>query len=158
MADPQLQQLPEDLRSRVAELSDAGNELTEDGQLAEAQQSFERALALFPEPAEQWEGRTELLAAVGDVLFSSGKFSDAMSWLERAAKAPEAEESAWLELRLGQVLHELGDTRGSQHLARALELGGPEQFDDEDPKYFGVASSLVEPPAGYASWDEARLP
>lgn len=158
MADSQLLQLPDDLRSRVAELSDAGNELTEGGQLTEAQQSFERALALFPEPVEQWAGRAELLAAVGDVLFSLGKLPDALDWLERAAKAPEAEENAWLELRLGQVLHELGDAKSSAHLARALELGGPEQFDDEDPKYFGVASSLVAPPAGFASWDEARLP
>ncbi|MCA9639978.1 MAG: hypothetical protein H6718_20565 [Polyangiaceae bacterium] len=158
MADTQLQQLPEDLRSRVAELSDAANELTEGGQLVEAQQRFEQALALFPEPAERWEGRAELLAAVGDVLFSLRKYNDALGWLERAAGAPEAEESAWLELRLGQVRHELGDAKSEAHLARALELGGPEQFDDEDPKYFAVASSVVSPPAGFSSWDEARLP
>lgn len=158
MVETPLRPLPEAVQSRVAELSDAGNELAEQGSIAEAQASFEQALALFPKPETSWQGYTELLAAVADMLFSSGNHSESLEWLQRAASAPDADENAWLELRRGQVLLELGDASGASHLGRALSLGGPELFDDEDPKYFALATEQVAPPTGFASWEDARLP
>ncbi len=158
MTETTLRPLPDGIQTQVAELSDSGNELAEQGQLAEAQARFEQALELFPEPGSQWQGWTELLAAVADMLFSSGNFKDALLWLERAAGAPDSSDNAWLELRLGQVFCELEDPRAAGHLGTALSLGGPELFDDEDPKYFGLAADQVPPPDGLASWEDARLP
>src|SRR5690606_2886588 len=157
-ADSILPALPEALQNQVNKLSDAANELAEAGDLAGARSSFQAALDLFPAPALQWQGAAELLGAIGDMHFSAGQFAAARPELERAGDSVEGRQSPWLALRLGQTYLELADPRANALLVQALVEGGPELFDDEDPKYFNLASGLVPPPEGHASWEQARLP
>lgn len=157
-AEPILPALPEALQDQVNELSDAANELAEAGDLEGARARFQSAFDLFPSPALEWQGAAELLGAIGDMYFSAGQFAAARSELERAGDSVEGKQSPWLALRLGQTYLELADPRANALLVQALVEGGPELFDDEDPKYFRLASGLVPPPEGLTSWEQARLP
>jgi tetratricopeptide (TPR) repeat protein len=125
-----------DIHERITTLTERGNRKSDRKQYAEAIADFEQALALIPEPVEEWEASTWILIALGDCHFLQGNFAAALEPLERALVCPDVEGTEFLALRLGQVLFELGQKEEARAaLTDAWELGGPELFEDEDPKY-----------------------
>jgi len=61
--------LPDELHERVKALCAQGDALQEAEQHSRAVSVYEEALALLPEPREQWEATTWILAALVDAYF-----------------------------------------------------------------------------------------
>jgi tetratricopeptide (TPR) repeat protein len=139
--------LPEDLDQQVTVLSEAGNALAESGEFTQAIGKYVAALELLPEPVNDWEAATWLLAAIGDAHFLSGNHEHARRALSDAMHCPGAIGNPFLHLRLGQAQMELGNTdRAADELARAYMGAGAEIFGDEDPKYFAFLKTVLQPP------------
>jgi hypothetical protein len=132
-------ELDDSIYARVRDLCDRGDGLADDGHLAEALQAFWSAWDLLPEPRTAYEAATWILAAIGDVNFQQGDFGAGRDNLATAMHCPD------------QCQFELGNVdRAADELARARLLGGPELFEDEEPKYLEfIMSRLEEPPGGW---------
>lgn len=124
------------LYERITELCELGNEAFEDDRYEEAIEEYDRALALIPEPLEDWEASTWVLTGLGDCHYLLENHGEALSHLVRAVRCPGGLGNPFIHLRLGQVQYELGnEDRARDELARAYMGGGPEIFEGEDPKY-----------------------
>ena len=101
--------------------------------------------------------------------FMSGDFSDCLDRLHEALGIFRdfglVVGNPFFHLRVGQCLFELaesdeerGDAEGQviDNLSRALICGGIEIFDQEDQRYLAPVLSVLEPPEGYGSWQDAR--
>jgi tetratricopeptide (TPR) repeat protein len=148
MSDTPLE-LPAGVHDRITKLSEQGNALAEQGKLREAVQTFIAALDLLPEPKDDWEAATWLLASIGDLDFQLGAYEQAARALEDAMHCPGAIGNPFIHLRLGQCQLELGDARrAADELTRAYAVAGKEIFAAEDPKYFAFLKTKIDPPAG----------
>ncbi len=125
------------LHARIVALTDQGNDLCEEHEdYRAAIKVYQQALALIPEPIEDWEAATWVLVALGDCYFLLDEFSEARIYLSRAMYCPGAIGTGFVHLRLGQVQYELNnEARAKDELARAYMLDGEEAFEYEDPKY-----------------------
>ncbi len=83
--------------------------MAESGDTLGAWKKFLDALQLVPEPKTDWEATTWLLASIGDMAFVRGKFDKARDALEDAVRCPNGLGNAFIHLRLGETLFELGD-------------------------------------------------
>jgi tetratricopeptide (TPR) repeat protein len=129
-------ELDPDRYERITELSERGNQAFEDDRYEEAIEEYSRALALIPEPLEDWEAATWVLTGLGDCYYLLESHGEALSHLVRAVRCPGGLGNPFIHLRLGQVQYELGnEDRAKDELARAYMGGGPEIFEGEDPKY-----------------------
>ncbi|HEX3552180.1 MAG TPA: tetratricopeptide repeat protein [Thermoanaerobaculia bacterium] len=129
-------ELDDGLYARIAALTERGDRECEAERFREAMADFRQALALIPEPQEEWEATTWVLTALGDCAFQLGDFAAAHGYLTRAVRGPNGLGNPFIHLRLGQAQHDLGnEARAKDELARAYMSGGPEIFEDEDPKY-----------------------
>jgi tetratricopeptide (TPR) repeat protein len=143
---PKAKELDDDLYKRITAFSDSGNRKFEAGRYAEANADYRKALALIPEPLEDWEASTWVLTALGDCCFLLGELEAAHGYLERGLDCPDVGGSEFLILRLGQVRYELGDEKGARAaLADAWRLGGAALFEGEDPKYLKFLRSRSNP-------------
>lgn len=115
------------------------------GSFKKAQKLYEEALAAIPEPKVTHELYLEIQAAIGDVLQSLGKNGEALKHFAALLKTPGAESIAYLHLRLGQVaLDTENDELAQEALAKALELGGEELFEDEHEEYLLCAKGELD--------------
>jgi tetratricopeptide (TPR) repeat protein len=129
-------ELDDALYARLTAATDRGNALAEAGRLEEAVAAFASALTMLPEPVEDWEAATFILASAGDCLFMLGRFTEARQSLTRAMGCPGALGNPFIHLRLGQAQFELGNLdRAKDELARAYMGAGSEIFAKENPKY-----------------------
>lgn len=135
-------ELTEEDGERLAELAEAGNELADEEDFAGALVPWREALAMFPEPIEQWDDGLWFLGSIGDACVAVGEYAEAESTLRKAMVYEEGRGSGFIWLRLGQAQFEQGDLdEAAQSLISAYMLDGDEVFEDEDPKYRGL---LVE--------------
>lgn len=143
--------LPDDIFERVKDLCAEGDGLTESEDYDDALEAYFEALELLPEPKTRWNAAAPVLTSIADVYFLAGEDADAVAMLELALKCPGADANAFLHLRLGQSLFELGDKdRAAAELDRAYKTGGADLFDDEDPRYLAFLMTRVEaPPDGW---------
>jgi len=133
------------LHARITALTERGDREADAGRFREAMALFSQALGLIPEPREEWEATTWVLAALGDCAFQLGDFAAAHGFLTRAVRAPEGLGNPFIHLRLGQAQYELGnEARAQDELARAYMGGGPEIFEDEDPKYLAYLRRFMD--------------
>jgi tetratricopeptide (TPR) repeat protein len=129
-------ELKPDLYERVTALCERGNEAFEVDRYVEAIEEYEKALALIPQPLEEWEAATWVLTALGDCHYLLADYSEALRYLVRAVRSPGGLGNPFVHLRLGEVQYELGNQdRAKDELARAYMGGGPEIFEGEEPKY-----------------------
>lgn len=144
-------ELADEVFERVKELCAEGDQLLEDEEWDDALEAYFEALELLPEPKTRWEAATLVLTSIADVHYLTGEDADARAMLELALKCPGADGNAFLHLRLGQSLLELGEKDGAADaLARAYKGGGEELFEDEDPKYLAFLMTRMEaPPDGW---------
>ena len=144
MAEEQ-KELPDGLYARLTALTERGNRESEAGRFREAMAVFSQALALIPEPQEDWEATTWVLTALGDCAFQLADFAAAHGYLTRAVQAPGGLGNPFIHLRLGQAQLELGnEARAKDELARAYMGGGPEIFEDEAPKYLAFLRRFMD--------------
>jgi tetratricopeptide (TPR) repeat protein len=141
MADDR--QPPEaDLEAQVIALCERGDGFAEAGAQQEAVNAYVEALRLLPEPIEDCDAATWILAAIADVCFVAGWWRSANRALLTAMNCPGAEDNGFLHLRHGQVWLELGDPdRAAAEMLRAYRLEGLEFFEDEDPKYLALLAA-----------------
>ena len=142
-------ELPEVIQVQIQALSAEGDRFAEDGPYREALEKFLAAFALLPDPPHQWPACTRLLAAAGDVNFRAGAYELAERALSYVMHCPDASDNAFLHLRLGQTLFELGKREpAAARLVHAYRSAGREIFEADDPKYFEFLKTVMKPPAG----------
>lgn len=137
-------ELPENIYVDVKALCSAGDASAEVGNLNGAINYYESAFDRLPEPRHDWEAATWILAAMGDAWFSLGIFEECKRVLTTALNCPGGATNAFVHLRLGQSLFELGEISLAQdHLARAFMAGGKEIFEGEDKKYLQCLRTVL---------------
>lgn len=128
--------LDDELYQRIMQLTGDGDAFAEAGEYRKALALYAKALDLVPEPIEDWEASTWILAAIGDSHFMLGDFQMARTALSDSMHCPGAIGNPFLHLRLGQSQFEIGnEARAADELMRAYMGAGPEIFEDEDEKY-----------------------
>lgn len=142
-------ELPREIYKKITSLSAQGDELTENANYAAALRKYWDAFDLLPEPKDQWEAATWLLASIGDANFFGGDYEAGRDNLSFAMRCPDAIGNAFLHLRPGQCHFELGDLdRAAEELTRAFMAEGKQIFENDDPKYLVFVKSKLDPPAG----------
>lgn len=128
--------LTEEDGRRLLELAEAGNTLADADDFAGALVPWRQALAMLPEPVEQWDDGLWFLGSVGDACVAAGEYAEAERVLRRCFSYEEGRGSGLIWLRLGQAKFEQGELDGAtDSLIAAYMLEGEEIFEDEDPKY-----------------------
>ncbi|MHA6823017.1 tetratricopeptide repeat protein [Ralstonia pseudosolanacearum] len=113
-----------------------GDRLAEVKSYEAAVAEYNKAWALVPEPKNEWQASTWILAAIADACFLSGYKTSALKALQFAMTCPGAVGNPFLHLRLGQVLLDSGDEdSAADELMRAYMGGGPEIFASEEGRY-----------------------
>ncbi|EAQ77178.1 hypothetical protein DSM3645_13088 [Blastopirellula marina DSM 3645] len=147
--DFDMSELDDALYEQVTEQSQAGNVLFDAGDLDAANEKFDAAWELLPEPKTQWEAALWLLAAKADVHFARQQYAEAAAVLTRAAMCPDGLGNPLLHLRMGQAQFELGDkSRAGNEFTMAYMAAGADIFEDEDPKYLDYLKTILQPPVG----------
>jgi tetratricopeptide (TPR) repeat protein len=136
--------LPDDISARVKSLCADGDTLAKQGQPREAFQKYSEALSLLPDPAEDWEAATWILAAIGDLYFGVQKFDKARTAFTDAVMCPGGLGNPFIHLRLGQCQFELGEMeRAADELARAYMGAGADLFKSEEPRYLDFLKQKI---------------
>ena len=131
-----MNELSEELHSRIQVLCANGDEHAEARNFAEALKAYWTAWDLIPEPKTNWEASTWVLAAIGDANFLGQDYEAGRDNLSNAMSCPGAIGNPFLHLRLGQCQFELKELdRAADELMRAYMGAGPDIFKDQDPKY-----------------------
>lgn len=113
-----------------------GDSLASEAKYDAAVAEYNKAWRLVPEPKNQWEASTWILAAIADACFLLGKNKSAREALEYAMTCPGAVGNSFLHLRLGQILFDANEKdAAADELMRAYMGAGSEIFDKDDPKY-----------------------
>jgi len=143
-----MHELPPELMSRLTSISEEADALARKGSYSEALAKFNEAWSSIPEPKNEWEASTWLLAAIGDVCFLGGFFISGSEALRYATYCPGGLGNPFIHMRLGQCELERGEMgEAAEHLCRAYALEGKDIFKAELPKYFEFLQSKIEPPA-----------
>lgn len=138
-------ELSDELYSKIEKLSEQGNDLVDEDDFEGALLKFQTALDLLPEPKDQWEAAMWLYASMGDMYLFTEDFDAAKENFFNALNCPDGQESAFVHLRLGESLFELGEEeKSTDHLLQAYMLEGPEVFAEEEEKYLEFLQSKVE--------------
>jgi tetratricopeptide (TPR) repeat protein len=137
--------LPDEVYEQIEVLSEEGNVLADEENYDAALVKFTAALALLPEPKQEWEASTWLHASIGDMLFLKGDYAAAANSFFDALNGPDAQALGFVQLRLGECLYEgKQEEQALEHLLRAYMLEGTDIFAEEDSKYLDFLKARVE--------------
>jgi tetratricopeptide (TPR) repeat protein len=137
--------LPPDVQQRMDELCREGDERLDAGSFDKALEAYRAAAELIPDPKEDWEASTWIFTAIGEALFFSGEYAEALQNLRVAVVSPDGLGNPLVHLRLGEVYYELDDfEKAGDELTRAYMGGGKEIFESEDPKYINFLTKTIE--------------
>jgi len=138
-------ELPPEAYAKIKSLCAEGDRLAEAGNHLAAYEKFKEAWVLVPDPKQDWEAATWILAGMGDTLFEMKQYEDAREALQFAMLCPGGLGNPFLHLRLGQAQYQLGNLdRAADELMRAYMGAGPEIFDTEDPVYLKFLATRAE--------------
>jgi tetratricopeptide (TPR) repeat protein len=139
-------ELDDAVQERIQAFCAEGDGLAEEANYPDALKKYWAAWDLLPEPQEDLEAATWILAAIGDANFLGGDFLAGRDNLSMAMHCPDAIGHPFLHLRLGQCQFELGNLdRAADELARAYMGAGKEIFDRAE-KYFDFLKTRLDPP------------
>jgi hypothetical protein len=89
---------------------------------------YNKAWSLVPDPANDWEASTWILAAIADAAFLGGYLTSAREALQYAMTCPGAIGNPFLHLCFGQVLFDAGESdAAADELVRAY-MGRARRF------------------------------
>jgi tetratricopeptide (TPR) repeat protein len=129
-------ELPEDIYREIKEWSNAGDKLAAKKDYRAAIGEYKKAWELVPEPKNDWEAATWLMAAIGDAAYLGGFKKTARDSFQYAMTCPSALGNAFLHLRLGQILLDAEEPdEAAEELMRAYMADGDRVFQGEDSKY-----------------------
>jgi tetratricopeptide (TPR) repeat protein len=92
----------------IKRFSARGDELAAVKSYKEAIAEYNKAWELVPNPKNDWNASTWILAAIADAAFLAGYKVSALEALQYAMTCPGAVGNPFLHLRLGQVLFDTG--------------------------------------------------
>lgn len=143
-----MDELPSSVHEEIKKLCAEGDALAEHRLFEEAMAAYNRAWTLVPDPKNDWEASTWVLAAIGDACFLAGLFTTGIEALNYAMHCPGGYGNPFLHLRLGQcALEKAQNDVAADHLARAYMLEGKDIFATDDAKYFEFLKTKLSPPA-----------
>ncbi|QKY09151.1 tetratricopeptide repeat protein [Janthinobacterium lividum] len=141
-------ELPAEVHEQIVALSASGDALAGACDWTGAISKYNDAWKIIPEPKNEWEASTWLLAAIADACFFAGYFESALDALRYALQCPGGAANPFLHLRLGQCAFEKNSmNEATEHLARAYMLEGAEIFHTDNSKYFEFLKTKISPPA-----------
>ena len=153
MAEYLVEELSEEIQAEMDDLAQKGNQLENEGRLAEAVAAWQAGLELIPEP-QQFYGQTVwFLAAIGDVYFQQGEYRLALECFDKARgnMTGEGYSNPFIMLRLGECCLEIGDEKNAlEYLLRAYMFEGEEIFapddegEDDGSKYFEFLRTHID--------------
>lgn len=122
-----------------------GDRLAASSRYEEAIAEYNKAWGLIPEPKNDWEASTWILAAIGDACFLAGYKTSAREALEYAKTCPGGMGNPFLHLRYGQILYDAGELdQAADEFMRSYMGGGEEIFSAEDGKYFAFLKTRAK--------------
>ena len=137
--------LEDGLQVAIAGYCKAGDSLAAAGDHDAAVKEYNQAWKLVPDPKNDWEASTWILAAIADSCFHLGKLKSARSALDYAMTCPGAIGNPFLHLRRGQILYEQNEPdAAADELMRAFMAEGYEVFENEDEKYLNFLASRAD--------------
>jgi len=129
---------------QIVALSKTGDSYYDRDQYDKAVFSYLDALALVPDPKQDWEAGTWLYSALGDALFMQQRYEDSLAAFRSAEKCPDGMDNAFVVLMIGECSYELHDRKQArEYLLKAYMLEGEAIFETQDQKYYRTISDLV---------------
>lgn len=123
----------------------AGDKLASSQLYSEALAEYNKAWAIVPEPKNEWEAATWILAAIADTCYQAGFEKSAREALQYVMTCPGAIGNPFLHLRYGQVLYDAGELdAAADELIRAYMGAGVDIFAAEDEKYFNFLGTRAK--------------
>lgn len=136
--------LTEEQQALIDDYAEKGNEEMDKANYDAAVEWYNKAIAVLPVPATDWEAAGWLLASIGDAYFSAGKYKEALTQLAIAEEIYGEEANPFVLLRSGEAHFELNDhAQAALYLHRAYQLEGEELFE-EDKKYLNFLKKQVK--------------
>ena len=140
-----MKEIEDKIHEEIKSLSQSGDALAEAEDYTQALVQYWNAFDLIPEPKNEWEATTWVLAAIGDANFLSKDYQAGIDNLSNAMYCPNAIGNPFLHLRLGQCLFEMEFLdQAADELIRAYALEGEELFSEDDPKYLDFLRTRIE--------------
>lgn len=148
-----LDELTPQIRMKLEELSEMGNQFEKEERYEEAIQAWQEGLNLIPEPQQFYTESIWFLAAIGDVYFQTGMYSQAHNCFDKARGnvSGEGYGNPFIMLRLGESCLEIGDEKNAlEYLLRAYMFEGEDIFEPDDDgkddgkKYFDFLRTHID--------------
>lgn len=140
-------ELSTEVADEILKLSESGNEYIDEDDFDSAIGAWEEALALIPEPQNEYIQSVWLNASIGDAYFLQDDFKKALRFFE-IAKSNTREDvhgNPFIMLRLGECYLEQGDKeKAKDYLLKAYLLEPDGIFYGEEDKYFDFLKANVE--------------
>ena len=137
-------QIPEDTFERITSLLQVGDQLSQSGNHSAALEKFRMAVALVPDPFNQWDISATLLTSIGDAYWELGDVEKAEQAFKDVLECASALANPYIRLRRGEIMLAQGNTHDAEmELALAFMNGGEEVFEDEAQKLLSVAKEVL---------------
>lgn len=122
--------LPAHIDQQIDDLAEQGNVLFDRRDYRGAIGQWDRALAMLPPPANDWDAALWLHSSIGDAYYQLAQYGQARAAFAEALSTPGGIENPFVWYRLGQSEHQSGDLPAAlEHLLRAYMLDGRDIFD-----------------------------
>ena len=150
--EEEFDELTPEIRAKLDELAEKGNELEGAALYEEAIQTWNEALNLIPEPQRFYSEAIWFLAAIGDIYFQQRQYEKAHDCFDKARGnlSGAGYGNPFIMLRLGECCLEIGDEKNAvEYLLRAYMFEGREIFEpdedgnDDGKKYFDYLRTHV---------------
>ena len=151
--EEEFDELTPEIRAKLDELAEKGNELEGAALYEEAIQTWNEALNLIPGPQQFYSESIWFLAAIGHIYFQQGQYEKAHDCFDRARGnlSGAGYGNPFIMLRLGECCLEIGDEKNAvEYLLRAYMFEGREIFEpdedgnDDGKKYFDYLRTHVK--------------
>lgn len=113
-----IDELTPQIKTKLDELAQKGNQFEEEEQYEEAIQAWKEALSLIPEPQQFYSETIWFLAAIGDIYFQKKQYEKAHKCFDKARGnlSGEGYGNPFVMLRLGECCLEIGDEKTPQNI------------------------------------------
>jgi tetratricopeptide (TPR) repeat protein len=132
------------LDSKIAEITRRAKNYSFDGKHQASIDEYHNALDLIGQNVKKSKHAVMLYSGIGEVYFLQQKWEEALEYYGNAVQSEGGLGEPLIHLRLGQLRYELDQKeKAKDELLRAYMGGGEKYFEDENPKYLALISSLI---------------
>ena len=128
--------LPETLENNIRTLYNQGYDHYDKCHFKQALRTLYKGWVLIPQPQIEHEISGWILTAIGDCYYRMMNYKSGLEALRSAIHCPNTMQHAFVHLRLGQCLYELGQREDSyQEFKMAIKFGDTGVFNGQTAKY-----------------------